>query len=200
MILTTPSYETWNALILHPPHAIVEAITRQLVQIGINVETSWPDLPAGFDPCAFNIVFFDADMGCDDQFSWQAGDAPFPMIALIGSEAPGRVAWAIRQGADAHLLKPIGSGGIYSAVMIAAHAYEMRRMLSDKTEKISAWLEHRECLAEATAYLMVNRNISADAAYRELRLMAMSQRVPIEKMAAILLDQMLGTRKNYDRA
>ena len=119
---------------------------------------------------------------------------------LIGSEAPGRVAWAIRRGADAHLLKPVGSGGIYSAVMIASRAYAMRIVLREKAEGLKARLDQRECLAQATAHLMASGNLSAQAAYRTLRLMAMSERLSIEKMAAVLLDRVPGVHKRSDRA
>lgn len=200
MTMTTPSYERWNALILHPPHGTVDAIIRQLMQMNIRAESYWPDLPGDFDPDACNIVFFDADLGHESQFFWDVDNAPFPMVALIGSEAPGRIAWAIRQGADAHLLKPVGSSGIYSAVMIASRAYAMRIALREKTEGLKARLDQRECLAQATAHLMASGSLSAQAAYRTLRLMAMSERLSIEKMATVLLDRVSGVHKRSDRA
>ena len=200
MTMMTPNYERWNALILHPPHATVDAIIRQFAQMGISAERYWPDLPEGFDVSTFNIGFFDADMGHDSQFPWQAGQAPLPMVALIGSEAPGRVAWALSQGADAHLLKPVGSSGVYSAVMIAARTYERRKALHEEIYEIRARLDQRECLAQATAHLMTDRNLSASTAYRTLRMMAMSERQPIERMAAALLAQLPGARKRNGRA
>ena len=77
-----------RALILHRPHAVVTALTRQLQAVGLRVEATWPDLPSA--ALAADFVFFDADMGFDDQFPWDRGQAPMPLIALIGSEAPGR--------------------------------------------------------------------------------------------------------------
>ena len=122
-------------------------------------------------------------MGHDGQFPWPPGLAPMPSIALIGSEAPGRLAWAIRQGADAHLLKPIGSGGVYSALVIAFDAVARRSKMSDELDGIRARLEQRQRVAEATACLMVQGNVSADAAYDTLRREAMAARLTIEDMA-----------------
>ena len=90
-------------LILHRPHSTVDAIIRQLTQIGLRPDTFWPEPPADLDVSRYGLVMFDADMGYDAQFPWPSGEAPMPAIALIGSEAPGRIAWAIRRGADAHL-------------------------------------------------------------------------------------------------
>lgn len=106
----TPNFEGRRALVLHRPHELVEALSRQLRQLGVTPLTAWPEMA---DATAADLLFFDADMGFDGQFPWPEGMAPMPTIALIGSEAPGRLAWAIRQGADAHLLKPIGSGGVF---------------------------------------------------------------------------------------
>lgn len=198
--ISTPSFENWNALILHRPHVIVESIIRQLMQIGIGAKTCWPELPADMDPARYDIIFFDADMGHDAQFPWLPGAAPMPAIALIGSEAPGRVAWAIRQGADAHLLKPVGSGGIYSAVLIARQAFDKRTALGTEVEGLKGSLSKRESLAEATAYLMHTQNISAEEAFRQLRRMAMSERKSIEVIAVQLLAQIPGIGIRNDRA
>ena len=176
---STPNFDGRRALILHRPDEVVEAIARQLGQVGIRHESSWPDAP----DADFDIVFYDADMGHDGQFPWPPGLAPMPSIALIGSEAPGRLAWAIRQGADAHLLKPIGSGGVYSALVIAFDAVARRSKMSDELDGIRARLEQRQRVAEATACLMVQGNVSADAAYDTLRREAMAARLTIEDMA-----------------
>ena len=58
--------------------------------------------------------------------------------ALIGSEAPGRIAWAIKRGADAHLLKPVSGGGIYSAVLIARDAFDRRQVQFHRGEPPAA--------------------------------------------------------------
>ncbi len=196
----TPNFENWRAAILHRPHALVDSIIRQLRQLGVAADVLWPDLPKDFQATGYNIVFFDVDMGHDSQFPWERGACSIPSVALIGSEAPGRVAWAIVRGADAHLLKPIGSGGIYSAMLIASHAFEQRRQLSAEVEGLRHRLALREGLAAATALIMTTRNLSARQAYKALRLLAMSERVSIEEMAARLLDPDATQAKRNGRA
>lgn len=197
---TTPQFDGQCALILHRPHPVVDAIARQLTQLGVRYETQWPDLPRDLDATAFNHVFYDADMGHDGQFPWAPGEAPMPSIALIGSEAPGRLAWAIRLGADAHLLKPVGSGGIFSALVIASQAFESRAALTAELRDLRERLAGRQVLAEATACLMMLDNISADAAYERLRRAAMTERKSIEAMALQIIEQLRSGHVRTDRA
>ncbi|MHB1103628.1 MAG: ANTAR domain-containing response regulator [Devosia sp.] len=178
-----PNFDNKRALILHRPHQIAEALARQLRQLGMTSEAAWPDFPAHRDPGQFDFLVFDADMGHDSQFPWRPGGAPIPSIALIGSEAPGRLAWAIRQGADAHLLKPVGSGGVYSALVIAAEAFAKRVAMVGELDGLRARLDRRQVVAEATACLMVQLDVSADAAFDRLRRDAMSDRLTIEDEA-----------------
>lgn len=197
---TTPNFENQRALILHRPHAVVDAITRQLGQLGVRSECCWPDLPQASDAAGFDHLFYDADMGHSAQFPWPSGQSPMPAIALIGSEAPGRLAWAIQQGADAHLLKPIGSGGIFSALVIASRAFHSRAVLAAELADLRQRLDGRQTLAEATACLMVQGNISADDAYEQLRRRAMAERSTIEAMADVIVQTMRSGHVRSGRA
>jgi AmiR/NasT family two-component response regulator len=184
----TPSFIGWRALVVHQPHPNVDALLTQFERIGVAASHYWPEITDLPDLDRFNVVLIDADMGYDDQFPWEPGEAPIPVIALIGSEAPGRVSWAMRQGADAQMLKPIGSAGLYSALVAAAHGFAHRQALTAEIASLRSRLENRELLAEATAILMVRDNISAKAAFQKLRLTAMAERVTLEAMAARLVE------------
>ncbi len=182
--LTVPSLGGARAAILHRPHATVQALTRQLSAIGLSAEAHWPDLA----PSALgaDYTFFDADMGHDEQFPWAPGAAPMPTIALIGSEAPGRVEWALGMGADAQLLKPVGDNGVYSALLIARASWEARRTLAAEIESLRSRLAERQTVIRAVAMLAAGAG-DEDAAYAALRQQAMAWRVTIEEAAARLL-------------
>jgi response regulator NasT len=175
-----------RAIILHRPHAVVTALTRQLQAVGLQVTTCWPELPA--EALAADFVFFDADMGFDDQFPWGKGAAPMPMIALIGSEAPGRVEWALATGANAQVLKPVGDSGVYSALLIARHGFEARRTLAAEAADLRRRLGERQTVVRAVVQLMQTTG-SEDAAYAALRAAAMDGRVGLEEAAARILSQ-----------
>lgn len=177
--LRVPDLGGARALILHRPHATVQALGRQLSAIGLTHEAQWPDLPAS--ALGADFVFFDMDMGHDEQFPWVPGQAPMPMVALIGSEAPGRVEWALRMGADAQLLKPVGDSGVYSALLIARAAFEARRALAGEIEGLRARLAERQTVVRAVTLLAQGGD--DEAAYAELRRLATGWRVTIEEAA-----------------
>ena len=103
----------------------------------LQVTDCWPDLPP--DALSADFVFFDVDLGFDEQFPWKPGEAPMPLVALIGSEAPGRIEWALfSHKADAQLLKPVGNAGVYSALLIARQSFEERKRLAAEIAALEA--------------------------------------------------------------
>jgi AmiR/NasT family two-component response regulator len=170
-----------RAVILHRPHDTVTALTRQLQAIGLVVAQAWPEL--GPDAMGADFVFFDADMGYDGQFPWVAGQSPMPMIALIGSEAPGRIEWALAAGAHAQMLKPVGDNGAYSALLIARDGFDAERALSAEIAGLRRRLDERRTVVRAVAALM-RRGMDEDAAYAQLQRMAMDWRISFEDAAA----------------
>jgi len=169
-----------KAFVLHRPHPNVQAITRQLSAIGLDAADCWPELPA--EALAADFVFFDTDLGFDEQMPWPAGQAPMPLIALIGSEAPGRIEWALSQKADAQLLKPVGNAGVYSALLIARQAFEARRRLADEIAALEARVAERQTIVRAVTALSA-QGFSDERAYAQLRSLAMGWQVNLEDAA-----------------
>lgn len=176
-----PTIAGWRAVILHRPHSSVEALRRQLELLNIEVRTVWPQLEEA--DTGADVVFFDADRGHDGQFPWPAGYAPMPLVALIGSEAPGRIEWALFQGSNAHLLKPIGSTGVYSALLIAAHAYENARSQADDIRALEDRVRQRPAVVHAVLKLLEEGDADEAAAMKRLRGLAMNWRMTLEEAA-----------------
>lgn len=169
-----------QAIILHRPHPTVQALSRQLTAIGLGVTQVWPEL--GPEVLAADYVFFDADMGHDGMFPWDAGQPPVPMIALIGSEAPGRIEWSLKAGAHAQLLKPVGDNGAYSALLIARDAFDAQKALSAEIADLRRRLEERQTVVRAVTLLAARGKTEAEA-YAQLRRMAMAWRISFEDAA-----------------
>jgi AmiR/NasT family two-component response regulator len=106
-----------------------------------------------------------------------------PLIALIGSEAPGRIEWALAQGSNAHLLKPIGSTGAYSALLIAAHAYQFGRNQAGDIRALEERLRQRPLVVRAILKLMQEERLDEANAWKRMRKMAMSLGMTIEETA-----------------
>lgn len=193
-----PSFRAWTAIVLHRSHAATDAVLRQLERIGVAARAAWPDLDAAAHKA--DVIFFDADLGHDGQFPWVPGAAPMPLVALLGSEAPGRVEWAIRQGADAHLLKPIGSAGVYSALVIAQHAYAARMRLLAERDDMQERLSRRPVVAAAVIAIMQAERTGEQAAYRRLRQIAMESRRTIEDAAEAIVARSGGADDARDSA
>ncbi len=185
-----------RAVILHRPHPTVVALTRQLTAIGLVVEQVWPDLEP--DALAADFVFFDADMGHDAQFPWGPGASPMPMIALIGSEAPGRIEWSLQIGAHAQLLKPVGDSGAYSALLIARTTFDAQRALSAEIAALRSRLDERRTVVQAVMKLAARGKTEADA-YAQLRKMAMAWRISFEEAAQRIVGADGGTDDRRDR-
>jgi AmiR/NasT family two-component response regulator len=168
-----------KAFVLHRPHATVQAITRQLSAIGLDAVDCWPQLPA--EALAADFVFFDADLGFDEQFPWSPGDAPMPLVALIGSEAPGRIEWALSHKADAQLLKPVGNAGVYSALLIARQGFEGRKQLAGEIASLRQRVGERHTIVRAVAAL--SKGTDEERAYAQLRSLAMSWQISLEEAA-----------------
>jgi len=186
-----PDLDSWQAVILHPPHATVDALLRQLAVLHVGARQVWPQLD--LSDAEADVIFFDVDGGMDEQFPWEPGLAPMPMVALIGSEAPGRIEWAIRQGSNAHLLKPVGSTGVYSALLVAASAHQAARTKTDNIKALETRLRQRPSVVHAVITLMEQGARDEDAAMKSLRAIAMTWRVTIEEAAEAIC-------KNEDRA
>jgi two-component system, response regulator / RNA-binding antiterminator len=168
-----------SAFVLHRPHPTVQAISRQLSAIGLEVTGCWPELPV--EALAADFVFFDADLGFDEQFPWKPGAAPMPLVALIGSEAPGRIEWALSHNADAQLLKPVGNAGVYSALLIARQSFEARKLLGSEIASLRQRVAERQTIVRAVAAL--SKGAEDGQGYAQLRSLAMGWQVSMEEAA-----------------
>jgi len=173
-----------TAWILHRPHPSVQGLIRQLGVIGLDVREAWPELPA--EAIGADFIFYDADMGHDEQFPWAPGQSPMPMIALIGSEAPGRLKWAMEMGAHAQLLKPTSDKGVYAALLVARRNFDRANaseaLIADLQDRLSA----RQTIVRAVMIFVMKGKTEAEA-YDLLRQTAMAWRVTIETAAERLV-------------
>jgi AmiR/NasT family two-component response regulator len=180
-----PNFRGCRALVLHRSDGNSETLLRQLESLGLTARRTWPadDVSAeGVD-----VAFFDADLGYDGLFAWPASRAPIPLIAVMGSEAPGRIEWTLAQGPSAYLIKPIGSTGVFSALAIAFRTFETQQRLHGTLADLTRRVEARPVLFKAILVVMESFGVGDAEAYQMLRTNSMKHRVSIEELSSLIV-------------
>jgi AmiR/NasT family two-component response regulator len=180
-----PNFRGRRALVLHPRDRNRAAIVEQLERLGLFVSIRWPAEAVRAE--AVDVVFFDSDTGFDGLFAWKSGDAAMPLVAALGSEAPGRIEWTINQRPSAYLAKPVGSTGVFSALSIAYHDFALRRAEAEERAALVRRLEIRDVVVAAAAALVQRCGADPAVAVRLLRRESMRRRCPIEVVSALVL-------------
>ncbi len=167
-----------RALVIHHEDPSRRVLVSVLGKLGLAVEAVEPG--AAPAPGDRDLVFFDADEGLDG-LPLDAGTLPH--IALVGVEAPSRLARVVRLECASHILKPVRGAGVFTALLLAVNEHERRGRLERRIELLEQRMAGRRVVIKAVLRLMALCGIDEDAAYESLRLEAMSRRVPIDQVA-----------------
>jgi len=169
-----------RACLVLPQDTGCALLVRSLSRLGLDPLVMSPnDAAQSCEP--FDIAFVDADQ------DFEPIPQDIPHIALIGIEAPSRVARVVRANAAAVLAKPLRVAGIFSAVYIAFNSHALRQQEAQERAVLQRRAEGRRPLIKAILKLMQADGIDDEEAYRRLRMQAMRRRIPIEIHAAELL-------------
>lgn len=180
----TPSFTGKQVLVLHRPGEASRLLVRQLGLLGLRTTLRWS---SGGPADAPDLVIVDADAGWSGLLPWPEGRNPVPLIALLGSEAPGRIAWALDQGADALIAKPVAPSAVYPALVMAVRRHEEGRRTAERIADLEERIRLRPLVLGAVEAIMAARSCTEAEAYRHLRREAMRQRLVLEQMAARIL-------------
>ncbi len=180
----TPNFTGWHAAVLHREDSNTERLMRQLKLLGLRTSLQWEPLAAEGLP---DLVIVDADQGWDGLLPWNDGQPPLPVVALLGSEAPGRIAWALKQGAGAIIAKPVAASSVYPALVMALSIHTERRNVGNRLQHLEERIRMRPLVHAAVQKVMAARNLDEERAYGVLRSCAMRRRIPIEQIAASIL-------------
>lgn len=152
-------------------------LVRTLERLGLHVTEREPaatDFVAGMQ----DVVFVDADQ------DFMVLDSDLPHIALIGMEAPSRLARVVRHRAAAVLMKPVRATGVFTALFLAFNEQAIRQRELTERENLSRRAEGRRVVVKAILKVMKERDLTDDEAYREMRMASMAKRISIEEFAA----------------
>lgn len=184
MMSRTPNFTGWRAVILAEEDGNTEKLRRQLTLLGIASSLQWLPLSGHDLP---ELVIVDADRGWDELLPWARRKPARPVAALLGSEAPGRIAWALDCGAGSFIPKPVAASTIYPALVLAVTAHEQRLEDEARIARLEERLKLRPIVFAAVSRLKADRQIDDEQAYGMLRNCAMRRRMPIEQLAALVV-------------
>ncbi|MCZ7675430.1 MAG: ANTAR domain-containing protein [Roseovarius sp.] len=178
----TTNFRGIRALVMHGDDVNRDTLVNVLGRLGLDVTVLAPDaLPADSLPHC-DVLLFDADenvlVPCP---SSQGTD--IPTIALIGHETPSRLARVLGRRCDSHILKPIRSMGVFTALILAVNGHRQRLRSERELDALRQRLSGRREVMKAVLRLMSLFGIDEDTAYERLRQEAMDRRVPIEDAA-----------------
>lgn len=172
------------AMILHRPSETTDRLVRQCALLGLRVEARWRPLRAVED---VDIVLVDADEGWDGLLPWAPPEKPAPLVALLASEAPGRIAWALDQGADALIAKPVTASAVYPALVMATRRHAEARRFNERIARLEERVRLRPLVHAAVRTLMAADGCDESEAHGRLRREAMQTRLTLEQAAASIL-------------
>ena len=178
----TKNFRGLRAIVIQREDTNRANLMRVLARLGLEAELLEPDAREDGALLHCDLVFFDADENIDG--SWADRCSPdVSLIALIGNEAPSRLAHVVRQRCDSHILKPIRTNGVYTALLLGVNERIRRRRIDREVETLKQRLAGRRLVMKAILRLMAAERIDEDTAYERLRGEAMKHRIPIEQVA-----------------
>ncbi|WP_112944760.1 MULTISPECIES: ANTAR domain-containing response regulator [unclassified Rhizobium] len=180
----TPNFTGWRAVILHREDSNTERLERQIGLLGILSTRRWEPMTSWADT---DLVLVDADQGWDDLLPPTDGASGKPLVALLGSEAPGRIAWAMGRGASAIIAKPVSASAIFPALVMAVSIHRERLAVAEELRHLEERVRMRPLVHAAVEKLRAARGLDENQAYATLRGFAMQRRLTMEQVAAIVL-------------
>jgi AmiR/NasT family two-component response regulator len=172
------------ALVIHPDDTNRQTLCAVLRKLGLIVNAVEAVNLGDFNNC--DIIFVDADEGMEALPQTEKGTPglqALPCIALIGNEAPSRLARVVRRGCASHVLKPVRNTGVYTALLLAMNDHAKRQKTAREIEALQQRLEGRRVVTQAVVGIMNGHNVDLDTAYAWLRAEAMSRRLTIDIVA-----------------
>ena len=170
-----------HATIIHRADRHRDALVLQIARIGLDTLCLEPGMRLAERT---DVVLFDAEHGEDGLLPWATGQPPVPLIAIIGSEAPSRIEWALDQAASSFLRKPFGSSGAHTALLAAWRLHAERTTLRARAEELAERVRARPLVVRAVLEIMSRHRLGEAAALAALRRVAMARRLSIEAAAA----------------
>lgn len=175
--------------VIHPPDTEGQALVEHLRRIGCNCETTWP-LPDAVNPSAV-VVLVSIEQENREKIlrlfrPVQPSDPA--LLAVVSFEDPSTLQVVLECGALAVIERPIRPFGVLTNLTIARALWLDRQNASKRIRKLERKLAGNNRIVRAKSILMESQGIDEQAAYESIRRQAMSKRVPMDELAASIIN------------
>ena len=178
MLMSLPSVRGRRAVIYSRDSRAVRILVRQLGLLGISTQVN----PEAKNP-ETDFCFLDIDTVLDDGMALPGGLSKMQVIALVGTETPGRLEWMMQHDPAAILMKPLNAhGGVYTSVVMALVTARRREQEFLKVLKLEERIRARRIVVAAIVKLMKQYGIEEPEAFGMLRNAAQQRRMTIETL------------------
>ncbi len=175
-----------SALVAMPDDAGHDTLLKVLRNLGMTVVIADGGENRRREPLPeVDLVLFDADATLSAPLLESLNRTP--SIAVIGMETPSRLARLTQLRISTHLMKPLRSSGVFSAVFLAMNEWAERERLSRDREAMAARVRDRRAVIRAVIRVMAHHHIDDDEAFILLRRESMRRRLSLEDLAKKIL-------------
>ncbi len=180
-----PNFRGHQAVVLHPADANRELLVEQLSRLGVDSEVIWPPREAMSDK--IDVVFFDADRrptAMGDR-AWVVQSPP--LIAISGTEAPGRLEAMLALRPGAVLNKPLRRETIFKALVFAYHNQRHWQKTENERAFLGEQIKARALVFKSILLVMRRFNVDDDEAFAAVRRASMSNNLLVEAFAFLFM-------------
>ncbi len=183
-----------RVLIVDPDEARAALVAEGLVK-GVGGEPvearRMPELDldayAAFKPDAVIIACESPDRDTLEALRLSRAAADRPVVMFVDRSEPGAAAAALEAGVAAYIVDGFNAGRVASVMEVARTRFAVFQRMRADLDKARADLAARKNIERAKGVLMKMRGIGEDAAYAELRKLAMDSGRPLATVATDLL-------------
>ncbi len=172
-----------RALLVIRDEREISIVRRQLSRLGMTIAEHDPaEAPPPGE--TVDIIVVDADsipIKSDLTAAWKVNA---PVIALIGTETPSRLKWLLDLRPASFLIKPLGSAGLYTALVVAFDSAQRKIDEAAHIERLEDRIRSRRVVFAAVMQVIRAHDLSESEAFTLIRQTAMRHRTTIEQLSA----------------
>lgn len=175
--------------VMHPPDVERARLLEHLSRIGCLPFAVWPFPPELSADADLVVVAIEHDSRDVLRHIFrQTVSRRATVIGIVGYENPSTLQLVLEIGAQAVIERPIRPFGLLTQLVIARSLWQIQHDAERRAVKLKRKLSGVSTIQRARLILMDEQKITEDEAYQSIRRQAMARRLPIEDIAATIVD------------